>query len=70
MIFHAIIFLVFSYITFKTYTTPATILGWFFVGIGLFIYLISDQTGLLFISYMMYMATLTLTALVTEGDFY
>lgn len=70
MLFHAIIFLIFSYITFKIYPSTVLILSWFFVGVGVFINFNTGQTGLLFIAYMMYIVTLTLTAIVTEGDFY
>lgn len=70
MIFHAIIFLVFSYITFKLYPSTANILAWFFVGLGVFIKLISGQEQLLFLSYMAYLFVLTLTTIVTKGDYY
>lgn len=70
MLFHAVIFLIFSYITFKLYPSTANILAWFFVGLGVVINYISGQEQLLFLAYISFLFVLTLTTIVTKGDFY
>lgn len=69
MLFHAIVFLVFTYITFKVYPSTAVILTWLFVGLGVFLTYLGQSEGLLMVSYIIYIITLSITAIVTSGDF-
>lgn len=70
MIFEGIILLLFGYITFKVYPSTLLILNWLFVGFGVFLKYAGSTNGLFVAACIFFVISLSITAMVTEGDFY
>lgn len=69
MIFYALIFLAFTWVTFKKYPSPALILSWMFAGIGVMTYVNGTSQALMMVSFILYIIVLSITAMVTGGEY-
>lgn len=68
MIAEAIVFVILTYITFAKYDSPALMIAWLFMSIGLVLTMLTDYSGpLLLVGLIGYILTLVMTVMVTRG---